>query len=1222
MKKKILLLSLTSILSIGAVTALGLSSIKKESFNSEPSENHLQNTFVIDDETSFTPDSEDPDLYYGIALSSGNNSINTKFSGFAKDGDGKLYAPKETVVYFTNVTPINRGFSKLDVHFLQSGTNEYEEINIMTYFSYNELTLTKIFGGGYSDLVTTGSNDNSNYISRTITSSTLSGILNTRYTLFMFYAPFDLYLDSISYETPCIEEVPYVEEANFTDYRPDDKAILDAALGETMPFVGNGSYYMTESYGGMYGFGGAYMSSVFQNTLTNDFDLTYQEMMETEYGLMFQKKVGTEVHTIMVLLHYLCPFNPYEITLTTAYPYMEPSSEWPSDKVSEYLSNSTATIFNTYAPSLEGVSYQVAGQKLTTAAYVQVVINNESNTIAAICNAFYSMLNQIAINNPGYEFEGSQYTGSEPYYDIRVNDEMGLVNAGFSYSGSSLTLFISEQYLSDSFPLEAIQDYLGVTGGIVPFVDANAKYTFSYGTLDIYYTSKASLDNYLTSLENNGYFCYEQYSGNYYYIQSVFASFSVYITCSDIASKGKLTIYFNNHIDSTIYSASSLEEALEELYGKELRSELILDHSYPQISGEHQYRYIESNGYEGLERGVYISGLGQDYIDSLLAGKTYDYYVGGYFFDDTDGSGYYLVLNAYVINDGIFLSAKVAMQNTGLMDSTEANQALHQAFDDRYDYLKVDDPDLYNALAATFTEVPNSNGKKVYMTNELDVYAYDLGFADLYHQALLNNNYSYSKFQDEYHHNNGVTIKRDSYTNSHNVRYYQFDWEEDDSYQFLDFVTYENADLGAIETNFANFPHESGQKLFIKATPAEYDYRVITSDEFEDEVFVGRLIANGFVANNWNERFEKVVDGTSYLVEQKQSCYDSPYYFESDTYFHMYCFSIRNNYYVTSATLFSSLASSSVRSEIKSLVPSFTDDEKVIHSEFFAGQTDTFAFINISKTFDINQYQADLRDLGFELTSTTKYDYKTSIDTYTYLTSSYYVTCQIANGGFENTVLPAYTVVFTYVPITSSGSLFRTTDNPLSFNMRYQDLIVELNDSNVQYYNINMTMGERLSFSLSKDVDIQDYYDALEDAGYKNDGESEGVTRFSQMISDFVMYVSIEKDSIGYRVTYSRDGKDEFNTSKIASFCSFYGFENANPFNTNFSIYYYELTTSNSTSSLSISFHDINTSTLYDYLASDTQYQYEDGAYVKTDANYKYTINISYITTITITKLA
>ena len=1226
MKKKILLLSITSTLCLGAALAVSLSSVSKGSFSDTPSENKLINTFVIDDETTFTQDTTDNTIYYGVALSDGNNTINTKFSGFTKDGEGKLYLPKNTQAYFTNVDPINRGFSKLVVNLTNEDYMSSNYIHTMTYFSYNQLDLDEIFDGGYSDLVTTGSNNYSYQVSTTITSTDFSGILNTRYTLYLIYSPFDLYLSNISYETPCIEQVPYVEPADYTDYKPAEKAILDVGLGETMPFVGNGSYYMINNeYMGMAGIGGANMSSSFQVTLTNDFDMTYSEAMGDEYGIMFQKKAANdEVHSIMITMYINCPFMPYQIYVTKDYPYMDANSEWPSDKIEQYLSNDFANLINSYAPTLEGVSYQTIGQANEEGRFVSIIITNKESTATAICNAFYNKLRQIVAENPTYSFSGSPYDGESSYYQISIHDEMDLQQYGFNYNDGSFNVYAQESVLLDEFPLAAINTYLGVTDMDVTYPDLNAKYRFYNGYVSVYYTSKASLNSYFADLISDGYMEFYDYGGSYkHFIKSAFDSYYIYVYFDELVTKGKLTIYFdNNYVENIFQSADTFEEALEGLCDKISGSQIILNHEFPEISGEHEYRYVTADYYTPFEKGIYISGLGQAYANQITNGKAFNYYVNGYVYPDNDGAGRYLVLNSYTVNGGLFLSAKMAYPTT-LLNSAEANNQLAENFEDRFGYLKTDDPDTYNALKSSVVNVPYSDYEKVYEVHDLTVVCYKQSLSDAYHTALLNNSYTYSAFQDKYHLASAdVTINRVFQQNVYGAKHTRFEWDIDDTYSFVDFDTYENTSLSELEPMFANFPHEANQKSFIRMTPADATYGVIVNEEFDNDTFAINLINNGFTTDEYNEIFEKNSNGNRYLVTKSSSCYDDPYRFESDSGYFLYKFTVENNYFITSEAFFARLNASAIRSEVKSLVPTFTDESKNVHTNITTSETDSFAFLEINPSFDVEAYKDALVAKGFVYKyHDTETMPSTPFDVYSYQTTTYCVVCYVVEEFLSDSAIPGTFIYFSYVSLTYSSSLLPSNVNPLSFRGLFGNYVVEMNDSETKYINVTDN-GRYLLFSFDDSVDITSYYDLLEEKGYEREGGGASNVIYALRSGDVEISVEIRRSPIGYDVRYSNYGKAEFTTSKIDDVAAFYGFTGAMLTDSPVDLVCESASCSydGDNDVITIELFYGETYELESYLNSDSNYSNIDGEYVKNDGTYTYRVRIDWRVQITISK--
>ncbi len=1111
-----------------AIAAIG----KTNNHFSVNREDRPSNTFVIDEDTPVISDAGD---YYAVALSNNGVSINTKFIGFDKV-DGKLTIKKNTRAIFLTVDPINVGFSGIAFNFANEGGADYS-VSMAAYFSYFMLNLDDIAAGKYKDLVAAVQQvEQSNDLVIQLTDHDFNAIVNCRYVLGVLYASEDLTLKELSYSTYCVAQAAEVDEIGYyNDWKANEKAACITAIGEVIPFVGNGSYYpMYDS-----SIFGAFLTEAKQNAyktalINAGFSHYYVVSVGDVEMIYYQKKVEDTVKTVALnLLN--DDLKLYQIGVSTSLAWIDSYNDWPSEYVAENLSSSFASFVNQSKYQIKGTNatYACSAMSSPNDRTVSILVSDYTDSILELCQNAVNALSLIVSENPAYSFYTTNPTplpvsGDITEFDYSVTDGLRRISVSYAKDIGFFSIMLMERILSATFPTEQVNNYLGLEPGssVIPYAGAG-QFSFDYGVVYVYEATKSDLDAYLVTLEANGFTASE--SGEYQYLVSggVFEQYTLHISYENLASKGQFSMYFMSSSQGDSYE--SFNEALSNFASDHLMTE----HTYPTITGDHKYKIMKYGYKEG--NGIFISGLGQGYIDELLQDGVYNAYYDAYVFEtEHEGDGYFAI-RANLVSGGVRVEPLVVYiySSDALLDSTDANEELRQGFMERFDYLETDEPDLYAAYLASRVLLPESNGEKIYKVDrsELSVSIYGNNrntYSTSLKSALTTNGFAYSRFANKY----SKVVDGDEYalvntyaerTNDYGARYYQFEYRFESYYQFIDFVPYAAANLSGLEANFANFPHSGEEALFVKPN----DFTVIVSDEFDNATFTENLIANGF--EHPEERsYRKVVGNDLYTVYVDDMYGISPYEYYGGLGYTIYRFNVNLNYYKTFSDLVSEFALSSPSSFINAL-PTYGSSDIAFAN---GGSSPENLYIDFKDGYSLTDFKAALVSKGYTLKD----------GSYVYVDDNYSVYCQVRDNDGE------HSITFSYKEFnwTSYPTPAANLDNIYFY---LHELIPMPEESGNLFCYDDNSGSDYFNFYLKKSVNIENYIAKFVALGYKIQDQSEqGVyLHYQKDSTEIAVSISINVDCYYVRVNdYSYRTNYTANFSDIQAFLNSKGYNGVN----------------------------------------------------------------------------
>ena len=1043
------------------------------------------NTFVIDDETEYTDAGEG--LVLATAISGSEHTLQTLFYGFEVDGDD-LVLRANSPAFFENMDPMNRGFNSIHAEFTSDGSFDY---SLMFLFSYHSMDIEGIAGGKYADMSRTGNlhaHSDANFtLDETFTSATTPGMEDARYALGLFVASRDIRLSELSLGTACLVEPPVIsEEGVFADYSSDEKALMTSKLGEVLPFVGTGVYFFDseDKFCGI--FFDDSLGENFINALEDDMDFTVTSQHfpqdETETGLFaLQKEVTSGGDTFIETLLIEFRMNgviTYKVEMSKELDWIGRYETWPTELFEESLSDEFADIINNDPLNEPTMEYQMMTyeEKGEIAIIMQIIDDTDSElSILQILRAY---VEQISNDNPTYTVRNEEpgaLPATEPFvytsYEYEISDGVHTISVQYE-QGEGLGIIFWEVNLVDTFPTAAINQYLGLESpeSIIPYTGTGKFRVSNNHSVYVYYSDLTNMEAYCNTLELNGFVNRDSGSSkSRSYVQNAFGTYYIYVSWYDFENNGYFYIAF--YEESQDDFKGTFSEALNTVYS----DSLILNHVFPELSGNHKYRAQQySSSY--LKQGIYISDLGQAYLDLLLADAVYNNYFGCYVFLDEDDGSNYFALEAEIVSGGIRIHARtVSMSEIDiLLDSVEANAKLLANYQNQFEYLRDSEPETYAAYMAALPELPNSNGEKVYYVDNYAPQAYFYGndretLAASFNSALLTKGFSFSRLQSMYHLGTyALKVNKASESNSYSTPYIRF-YFDTSSRSFVDFVSHSEADLTDLETSYAAFPYTGDEAMFYRPSGTD---KVIVDDNFNLAQFKANLIAAGFRSTRdyGTEFVYEKEDGVG-LYQVSIYSYDSgsDYYFNSDSGFWRIEFSYDDSYYDTFANAIANIPTHGMPStDILDNLPDFSSFGASFHVN---SSWEKYLEIYYKSTYERSDIAAALLAAG--------YVYDNNRNYYVYFNSSdnFAITCYIDYA-------PSRSFHFDYVDLNyTTWPDYRENLADLYYIMH--DYIPAIDETGAVFKGPEYHYHDSFDFRLDKSVDIEAYVSKLVNFGYE-----------------------------------------------------------------------------------------------------------------------------------------
>ena len=1147
MKKK--LYSPILCVTLGAVAfGLALSSFGniKESILRYSHSSIRRNQFVINhnSEVSLLGDDDFGNHVYSAVALSGGNSLQTLFVGFNTVND-KLVLSAGDVGIITNYDPMNVGFNLLSVTWTGSNNEfTYSTVSAFSYFRFAEddfyENIDAMANGAYADLETyahthvtaTGT------FTETVNTSKLPGILDTRHVVSVITADADLTLEEVVFGTECVAQVPVVSEiGTYSDYRQSEKDLIEDVYGFPVPFVGNGLYYMYQQGNDIYIEGAFVDDDLVEPVLDGFDDLDYIVTLSTDptaplgFGRIVEQSTnGTDFFTADIQ-YCANAIVTYKIKLTTDAELIGYYEDWPDKLFEDNLSTEFASFVKSNPLEDEEAGFfditdlALGGYQDDSQNFLAIAIFGYSSYQEAF-NALIDYLTGIANDtNNDYVISKSEIPSGNPRvyedgeeYELQITDGVHTFYA--SYSEDIVVLLFNEPVLVNAFPTTLVNETLGLPQGrsVIPFGETgrfNYREREGATSIDIYvYESNLeSVFGYRNALLAAGLTSYGQNSGYFELRSDVFDGYSVNIDYRDISTTHKITLSFRRNND--LRTANSFSDALAIFTS----DSTILDHVFPTISGDHVYRVV-TNSYNSSEyklvKGIYISDLGQSYINDLLLDAEYNAYYNAYLFEDeTDGSNT-LAIRYEVLTSGVRIEPlMIAVDQTiQLLDSVDANVILQNNFDSSYDYLaQSQDPDdqaKYAKYVQAFTLAPNSNGEKVYMVDSTSpsftIYGANAEtYADAYTASAESKGFTYSRLQNRYYFGSDDQIRvfRDDSIDSNNdntsIRF-SFVPTNSDTYVFADFTSYADANLADIENNFVSFPHNGNEKIFYHASGSN---KVVVETAFDNRQFVLDLIADGFYYySTGTDDFElRKSDGTTmYKVVASRSGYlENTYstYYSDARRFYVYTFDVVQNYYTTFASEISDY-DDVISARYLNALPTYTNNDNSFHIEDCSPSSVTFSLSeDVNQTAVVNAFL----NAGFTGNDASSLHYNGEdfrINCHFYFVGSWVLYIYFEDytwQSFPTTAQSMNTLYYfasSYIPTPDeTGNIFATPTNYTSSSFYFVlkntvDIESYISKLSALNYTINRSDSSRLyvHFNLSNETIQLDGYIDETDMGY------------------------------------------------------------------------------------------------------------------------------------------
>lgn len=1083
MRKKILLVSLASLMSVSTLAVAIFASKDKDVFKGADKEALGSGVFVVDEE-SIEVDSDDTTIYHAIAVSDSGYTFNTKFVGFSLDGEGQLYLPKGSVGYFTNVDGLSLGFSDLNVSFTSSSDKVASYYG--SYFSFYSLELSSIINGTCdADLkVDFGPFDNPSNLSYSASNFfSLSQMANSRYALFAIQdIETDLYVSNVSFSTPCNYEEPAEgdEPTPYSSYKKSEKQALDQFVPE-FPFVGNGSYkFYYDEEGRTISIGGitqGYSMLMALSTYLENNEFNYAGTM---YGYSYyQKVITTEPEyaiTFGIAMNQSYELMPYELGITDQYPIIEIETGWPKSKIEEKFSSEFATIINQYEIKDIKVNYQVhpdydsdLSQKTLSMSLTFPDLEHDG-----IIDYFITYMAQISSDYPNYVLNTHTDTDYYNVYTISLINNVNNTSIHFAdvdYGEShGYTMSFAELITYDEYPLEQIAEYAGVSvSSLGTYVSGgNSWYSFeSYNKVAVHNdSSEAALSEvlaYKDNLINNyGYTLLHGEKGYYELRSDPFDGVQIEIDTN------RMSITTNS---STYVTYDDMQTAIE----NGGFNERVQNHEFPELSElEHRYMILE-----GDNRGIYISNCIEADVTALTSGGVYDPLSDSYLFDLSDG--YYLGIKATLNSRGNIVLNFVNVSKD-VLDNLMTSSEINEHFEYNTSFFPLDD----------------TGDEKLYLLNGDTIVFLDESVYQSYLAKLEANDYEYSSFKNVYYNSETQStagLGSETYY-GHELLSVQF-WSQSEAP--LDFVDYEEADLENIESVFdIAFPQTAKSYIHVP----ERDYIICKS---RIESLEQQLIANGYTKDESGNAvsFEKADGRDHYRVT---GWYDNgiyPYDFDESTGYVMYGFEYIPDAYLTYPEFASKVSSECLDETLVDAVIEFSDMANAyIEVPKYGIDLSSVSFYTLDSYISLETIRSAFEEKGYE-----KPDEHS--DTYYIYEDNYYIRASINQNSSYDTNVQFKITRFNWI-----SSLDDIENRLFYFAFQQNEYIARL-DTTDAVYSVARSDSSELYLDIKIDS-LDDYYDALEDLGYN-------VEKSEKESSETRCWINLENGTIecSIRLIYS-----------------------------------------------------------------------------------------------------
>ena len=1061
-----------------------------------------RNTFVIDDETQY----QSQGTYYTAVALSEQNSLLTMFSGFELEND-KLVLPAGEIGVIANIDPMNVGFNRLKVDLTGNTNNfKYSVISAFSYFDISDKAI-EIATGSYADLQTFAHVHvaSSGAVVEDITTTQLPGMSDCRHTLTVIIADATLTLNEVIFGTECVAQVPTKTDiGTFSNYRASELAIIESNFGGYLPFVGSGLYYFYQDGTDLY-FEGAFGDMSLAIPVISDFgENNYIPTVEVEpnpYGQIIMQTIANNVVYTADISYCANALFTYKIRLNNTEELYGVLDEWPVDLFAERLSTEFCDILEENQLPDQGEKFY----EITELVYDEETLESRRGLGLVIYGyepaggltsdqvAFLALVDYLRslVNDPDLGFiitedatpyEAQFIAGEE--YSFSISD--GIHSMTAIYSDPIVALLFLEPRLVTGFPLQLINEVLALPQGkSVPNYLGIGQFSYSNRegqtslNVEIYYSNKASVNLYRNALLDSGLKIYSEGIGYVEFRSDVFDAYCVQIHYYDVDTLNKFSIYFRRNDD--FRRVNSLSDALS-AYTTE---QLILDHVYPTISGDHLYRVVTDNySYNEYRttKGIYISDLDQAYVNDLVNGATYNAYYNAYVFEsETEGTNVFAI-RVETLPNGVRIEPMSLYldPNHELLDSTAANALLQATFNDKYGDLATgtaEEQALYAQLVDAFIYAPDSNGAKVYsvVDGQLEFFVYGkdrLAYIAAYDQAAGNHSYEYSKLQNRYYYGNTTieVIRNDSVEDDYDSSRTKFSFHDNNTtYHYAEFVSHDNAGLSDIELDFIVFPHQGDEEMFYRAPGSD---QVIVSDEFDQRQYINDLLNAGFYyyQNGYPEyQLRKSVGTTLYKITSNTYMYEAGHYaiYSVDPRgFRGYKFEVIENYYEDFNSAITNYEYE-LNATLVAALPSYSGDAS-FHIE--AGYMDSFD-INYALSVDMDAFIAALRAKGYVNTDSHNTNF-------VYAGEDFSVTVYI-DSSMDNHRISFYLHDYTWRVFPTAAQAADTCYYLLS------DYIPRPDETGAIYASPDNYGCENFVFTLKSTVDLDAYLAKLEVSGFE-----------------------------------------------------------------------------------------------------------------------------------------
>lgn len=423
MKKKLVLLASTCVLSVGALTFVLANSEKLSLSNNDISS--IDSSVFTLAKDSIIRSATDPDVTEAVLLSSGNNSVNTTFKRAAIDGSSLVCDANDYITWSNNSDSPIRGISNL---FFAYDAIEENQLQFWFYTSFNPLTLDNILAGDYQDLKVKQAQTFSYGSDYTDTFSYTFSEVDSRYFLAVVMCKFETHFTGFSISTPCDEE-PTRDDPSVGKYSyPQD--LLDAIPSEAQfPYVGNGSFHYEVNSGmvmvnflereaQMYGFVAA----------IGEAGYVYSNYLDGAHVYQLAGAPDNKYYTIVIFDETVTygDLNYGRLLYYGEQPYMGPSVGWPEADLATHFSNNDLLALLSHNPGYdENYQFAITSDPSDNSRYAAVISGGietteeayeaQSNLIAEYRDYIIDLDKYILIENEFYNDE------SETEVNIRAS---------------------------------------------------------------------------------------------------------------------------------------------------------------------------------------------------------------------------------------------------------------------------------------------------------------------------------------------------------------------------------------------------------------------------------------------------------------------------------------------------------------------------------------------------------------------------------------------------------------------------------------------------------------------------------------------------------------------------------------------------------------------------------------------------------------------------------